>query len=63
MAHNLQLREEMLTIERINNVSGLLAMTAVKEKMKPKALTHLFAKICHTHSTLNKSPMELKSND
>ena len=36
----------MLTIEKIGNVEGLLSMTAFLEKMKPKSIVVLFAKIC-----------------
>ena len=36
----------MITIEKIGNLDGLLSMTAYLDKMKPKSVIMLFAKIC-----------------
>ena len=36
----------MMTIEKISNIDGLLSMTNFLEKMKPKSIVVLFAKLC-----------------
>ena len=54
------MREEMITIEKINNVEGLLAMTAFLEKMKSKSVIILFAKICETSV---ESKFEIRTNE
>jgi hypothetical protein len=54
------MREEMITIDKINNVEGLLAMTAFLEKMKPKSIIVLFAKICETSA---ETKFEIRSHD
>ena len=37
----------MLTIEKLNNIDGLLTMTQFLDKMKPKSIIELFNKICY----------------
>jgi hypothetical protein len=54
------MREEMLTIEKIGNVDGLLSMTAFLDKMKPKSIIVLFAKICDISS---ESKTDIRSNE
>ena len=57
------MREELLAIDKVNSVEGLLAVSQVKHKMKPNAVITLLQKICHLNTqNVHKKPDELKND-
>jgi hypothetical protein len=46
----IQMREELVAIDKINNIDGLLSFSEVKHQMKPKALVALLGKIAFLQS-------------
>lgn len=44
----------MLTIDKINNLTGLFGMISYLDKLKPKSIIALYVKICNVASQQNK---------